>query len=133
MPQVRDLDPLVLRQEPAADLADGQPVQRAHETADLAAAVGLVAARPVVPRRPGNPSLAGRGQYAPPPLPQLHEPLTLGRLRAPPRPLLHTTRRRQHNPQGSRKLLRPSLETALPTRGQTSLAVDTAEPVTDWT
>ena len=98
VPQISDLDPLVLRQEPVADLADSQPLQRGHEPRHPAMAVGLVAARPVVPRRPRNPGLAGRGEDAPPPLAQLHEPLALGRLRTPPRPLLHPTRR-QHNPQ----------------------------------
>ena len=98
VPQISDLDPLVLRQIPRADLTHGQPLQRRHKPGHLTMAVGLVTARPVVPRGPGNPGLAGRGQDAPPPLAQLHEPLTLGRLRTPPRPLLHPTRR-QHNPQ----------------------------------
>jgi hypothetical protein len=31
MAQVGDLDPLVLQQEPIADLAHGQPLQRGHE------------------------------------------------------------------------------------------------------
>src|SRR3954454_16253682 len=44
-----------------------------------------------------NTDLTSSGQDAPPPFTQLHKPLTLGRLRTPPRPLPHTTRRRQHN------------------------------------
>src|SRR5262249_19678981 len=98
VPQISDLDPLVLRQVPRADLTHGQPLQRGHEPAHPTMAVRLVTARPVVPHGPETPGLAGRGEDAPPPLAQLHEPLTLGRLRTPPRPLLHPTRR-QHNPQ----------------------------------
>jgi hypothetical protein len=86
VPQISDLDPLVLRQVPRADLTHGQPLQRGHEPAHLTMAVSLVTARPVVPRRPGNPDLAGRSEDAPAALTQLHEPLTLGRLRTPPGP-----------------------------------------------
>src|SRR5215217_1730031 len=96
--QIGDLDPLLLRQEPRADLTHGQPLQRRDEPGDLAVAVSLVTARPVVPRRPGNADLTSGGEDAPPSFAQLDEPLTLGRLRTPPRPFLHTTRR-QHNPQ----------------------------------
>src|SRR4051812_42188320 len=97
--QIGDLDPFVLRQIPRADLPDRQPLQRRHEPDDLALAVGLISAGPVVARRTGNADLPGSGMDTPPPLTQLHEPLTLGRLRTPPRPLLHTTGRHQHNPQ----------------------------------
>ena len=97
--QIGDLDPLLLRQEPRADLTHGQPLQRRYEPGDLAVAVDLVTARPIVPRRPRNADLTSGGEDAPPSFAQLDEPLTLGRLRTPPRPLLHTTRRRQHNPQ----------------------------------
>ena len=95
--QVGDLDPLVLRQEPAADLAHRQPLERRHEPGDLPAAVGLVTARPVRPARARHPDLAGSRIDAPPPLAQLDKPLALGRQRTPPRPLLHPTRR-QHDP-----------------------------------
>src|SRR5262245_1104597 len=95
--QVGDLDPLVLRQEPTADLPHREPLQRRDEPDRRAVMVGLVTASPVVPRGPRNADLPRRGENAPPPLTQLHEPLTLGRLRTPPRPLLHTTRRRQHD------------------------------------
>jgi hypothetical protein len=97
MAQIRDLDPLLLRQEPRADLTNCQPLQRRYQTNDLTMPVGLVTTRPVVPRGPGNTDLTSSGQDAPSPFTQLHEPLTLGRLRTPPRPLPHTTRRRQHN------------------------------------
>src|SRR5215204_2845432 len=60
-------------------------------------AVPLVAARPVVGGGPRHTNLAGRGEDAPPSFPQLHEPLTFGRQRTPPRPLLDTTKRRQHS------------------------------------
>jgi hypothetical protein len=50
-------------------------------------------------RSPGNSHLTSGGENAPPSFAQLHEPLTLGRLRTPPRRVPHTTRRRQHNPQ----------------------------------
>src|SRR5512132_3570088 len=95
--QIRDLDPLLLRHEPRADLTHRQPLQRRHKPDHLTMPVGLVATGPVVPRRPGNTDLTSSGQDAPPPFTQLQEPLTLGRLRTPPRPLPHTTRRRQHN------------------------------------
>src|SRR5690348_9520881 len=98
VPQISDLDPLVLRQVPRADLTHGQPLQRGHEPGHLTMAVSLVTARPVVPGGPGNPDLAGRSEDAPAALAQLHEPLALGRLRTPPRPLLRPTRG-QHNPQ----------------------------------
>jgi len=96
--QVRDLYPLVLRQEPRTDLTHCQPFQRRHEPDYLTAAVDLVTTGPIAARRAAHPDLAGCCPHAPPPLPQLHEPLTLGRQRTPPRPLLHTTRRRQHDP-----------------------------------
>src|SRR5215203_5316456 len=60
-------------------------------------AVPLVAARPVVGGVPRHTDLAGRGEDTPPSSPQLHEPLTFGRQRTPPRPLLDTTKRRQHS------------------------------------
>ena len=87
--QISDLDPLILRQIPGADLPHGQPVQRGHEPGHPAVAVGLVTAGPVVARRPGDTDLPGRGHDAPAPCAQLSEPLALGRLRTPPRPLLH--------------------------------------------
>jgi hypothetical protein len=34
--QIGDLDPLLLRQEPRADLTHGQPLQRRDEPGDLA-------------------------------------------------------------------------------------------------
>jgi hypothetical protein len=43
-PQISDLDPLILRQIPGADLAHGQPVKRRHEPGHLAIAVDLVTA-----------------------------------------------------------------------------------------
>nr|WP_235013573.1 hypothetical protein [Parafrankia sp. Ea1.12] len=95
--QVGDLDPFVLRQEPGTDLTNRQPLQRRHEPHDLAAAVGLVAARPVVPGRAGDTDFPSSGEDAPPSLAELHEPAALRRLRTPARPLLHTTRRRQHS------------------------------------
>jgi hypothetical protein len=103
MTQICDLDPLVLGQESGADLAHSQPVERRDETDSLPTAVGLVATGPVVPGRPRDANLASRGQDAPPTTTQLHEPLTLGGLRPTTRPLLHTTRRRQHNLQDQGK------------------------------
>lgn len=49
-------------------------------------AVGLLAACPVRRCGPGHTAFPGRGAHAPPASPQLHEPLTFGRLRTPPRP-----------------------------------------------
>jgi hypothetical protein len=86
--QIGDLDTLVLGQVARADLTDRQPIQRRDEPDHDTVAVDLV---------PTRPDLAGRRADTPPPCPQLHEPLTLGRLRTTPRPLLHTTRRCQHN------------------------------------
>ena len=63
----------------------------------LTVALGLVAAGPAVPGGPRDTVLARRGQNAPPTSRQLHEPLTLRRLRTMLRPRCHTTRRRQHN------------------------------------
>ena len=108
--KVRELNPLVLRQEPRADLAHGQPFEGRHEADQLSASIDLVAPRPVVGRRAGDADLTGCASDAPPPLAQAHELLTLGRQRTPPRPLLHTTRRRQHNLTIS-EVLRPLLET----------------------
>ena len=121
--QIGDLDPLLLRQEPRADLTHGQPLQRRDEPDDLTEAVGLVTARPVVPPHPGNADLSSGGEDAPPSFAQLHEPLTLGRLLTPPRPLF--TRRDDDNttPRIS-EVLRPLVETALPTTDQFSVAVD---------
>ena len=48
------------------------------------------------PRGPGNADLTSCGENASASAAQLHEPLPLGRLRTPSRPLLHTTRR-EHN------------------------------------
>ncbi len=90
-------DPFVLKQEPRTDLPHRQPIQRRHEPHDLTVAVDLVSAQllPVVRPTPTSRTAAG---YSTPPT-RLHESLTLGRLRTPPRPLPHTTRRRQHNSQ----------------------------------
>ena len=101
--QIGDLDALVLGQVARADLADRQPIQRRDEPDHHTVAVDLVTARPVRPRGPRHTDFAGRGPHAPPPSPQLHEPLTLGRLRTTPRPLLHPTRRCQHNLQNLEK------------------------------
>jgi hypothetical protein len=46
--QIGNLDPLVLRQEPRADLTHSQPLQHRYEPDDLTVAVGLVTTRPVV-------------------------------------------------------------------------------------
>jgi hypothetical protein len=110
VPQVGDLDPLVLRQELGTDLPRRTRVQRRHEPGHLAVPVGLVAGRLPVSRRPRHPGLVGCGPDAPAVLPQLQEPLTLGRQRTPLRPLLNSTRR-QHNPHNLGKVLRPWLET----------------------
>lgn len=56
---------------------------------------------------------------AQPALSELHKPATFSRLRAPPRPLLDPTRRRQHDLQIGR-VWRPPLET---TRGRTGLGM----------
>ena len=109
--QIGDLDALVLGQVARADLTDRQPIQRRDEPDHHTVAIDLVPTRPVRPRGPGNTDFAGRGPHTPPPSPQLHEPLTLGRLRTTPRPLLHPTRRCQHNLQNLEKVLRPHLET----------------------
>lgn len=103
MAHVGDLDSFVLRKEPRANLPHGQPLERWLEPDDLAIAIDLVATGPVGSGRAGDTDFLRRGADAPPPFPQLHEPLAFGRLRTPPRPLLHTTRRRQHN---SRRLER---------------------------
>ena len=95
--EIGDLDALILRQVPRADLADLQRIQRRDETDHDAVAVGLVTAGPIRRRRPRHTDFPGRGTDAPAPSPQLHEPLTLGRLRTTPRPLLHPMRRCQHN------------------------------------
>src|SRR5215208_6424431 len=121
--KARELNPLVLRQEPRADLAHGQPFEGRHEADQLSASIDLVAPRPVVGRRAGDANLTGCASDAPPPLAQAHELLTLGRQRTPPRPLLHTTRRRQHNLTIS-EVLRPSLETTGAALAYFSRAVD---------
>ena len=92
MVEVGDLDPLTLGQEPATDLTDREPFKRRHEPDHLTASVDLVATDPVRPRAPRHTHLSGGRPDAPAPLSQLHEPLTLGRQRTTPRPLLHTTR-----------------------------------------
>src|SRR5215207_2313936 len=89
--------PFFLRHEPRADPSHGQSLQRRHEAHDLTMAVRLVATRPVVGGGPRHTDLAGRGEDAPPSSPLLHERLTFGRQRTPPRPLLDTTKRRQHS------------------------------------
>jgi hypothetical protein len=66
MVQIGDLDPLVLRQEPRADLTHSQPLQRSYGPDDLTMTVGLVTTRPVVPRGPRNADLTSGGQDAPP-------------------------------------------------------------------
>lgn len=100
---VGDLDSFVLRKEPRANLPHGQPLEWWLEPDDLAIVIDLVATGPVGSGRAGDTDFLHRGADAPPPFPQLHEPLAFGRLRTTPRPLLHTTRRRQHN---SRRLER---------------------------
>ena len=64
--QIGNLDPLLLRQEPRADLTYSQPLQRRYKPDDLTEAVGLVTTRPVVPSRPGNADLTSGGEDAPP-------------------------------------------------------------------
>jgi hypothetical protein len=91
--------PAVVRVKPDADvlltvLAD--PPDLAHgESGHLAVAIGLVTARPVLPRRPQNPDLPRRGHDAPAPRPQLREPLPLGPTAdagpTPPSPVERTT------------------------------------------
>lgn len=68
---IEDRDPLFGGQEPAADPAHGQPLQRGHETDDLTAVAGLVALDQVVPRGPRHPHLPGGGHDAPAALTQL--------------------------------------------------------------
>ncbi len=101
--EIGDLDALVLGEIPGADLADRQPIQGRDEPDHHTVAVDLVTARPVCPSGSRDTYLAGRCSDAPPPSPQLHEPLTFGRLRTTPRPLLHPTRRCQHNLQNLEK------------------------------
>ena len=90
--QIRDLDALVLRQEPGADPAHQQTVQRGHEPDQLTIPIGFDAIGPVGPGGAGHPHLAGCCPDTPPPFTQLHELLTLSRKRTAPRPPLHTTR-----------------------------------------
>lgn len=45
--QIGNLDPLVLGQEPTADLPDREPLHRRHDTDDLAATIGLVTTSPL--------------------------------------------------------------------------------------
>jgi len=90
--QVRDFDALVLREKPWADLAHQQTVKRRHKPDHQTVPIGLTTAGPAVARAARHPNLAGRSPDTPPPLTQLHELLTFGRLRTTPRPLLHTTR-----------------------------------------
>jgi hypothetical protein len=90
--KIRDLDALILGEEPGADLAHRQPIQRRHEADDLAGTVLAIALRPVPPRRPRDPDFAGGSIDAQPAFSKLHEPATLGRQRATPRPLLDPTR-----------------------------------------
>lgn len=101
--QVGDLDPPLLGQEPSADLANREPVQPWHEADENTVAADLVPTRPVVARAARRGNLPSRRPDAPPTRPQLHEPLTLGRLWPPPRPLLHPTHRCQHDLQECRK------------------------------
>ncbi len=67
------------------------PLQGRYESYSRTVAVSFVAARPVVPVVFGYTDFAGSRENAPPAAAELHEPLTLGRLRTTPRPLLHTT------------------------------------------
>ncbi len=73
---------------------------------------------------PRHTDFSRRRADTPPAGPQLHEPLTLGRLRTTPRPILHPTRRCQHNLHNLEKVLRPHLETTVP-----SYVPPTSEPV----
>jgi hypothetical protein len=90
--QVGDLDPLLLRQEPHADLTHLKAFQWWNHPDDLPVPVGLVATGPVVPSGARDTDLARGRKDRPSSFAQLHEPRTLGRQRTPPRPLLHTTR-----------------------------------------
>ena len=93
--QIRDLNTLVLSEVPRTDLTYGQRIQRCDEPDHDPVAVDLVPACPVCSGRAGHPHLAGCGPHAPPARPQLHELLTLGRLRTTPRPFF--TRRNDVN------------------------------------
>jgi hypothetical protein len=95
--QISDLNAFVLGQVASADLTYGQRIQWRDEPDHDAVSVGLMTAGPAGPGRPRYADFTGRGTDAPPAGPQLHEPLTLGRQRTTPRPLLHPTRRCQHN------------------------------------
>ncbi len=63
--EVCDLNALVVRQEPGADLTRGEPVQARYEVDNLAVAVLVIALRSVLPRGGRRAYLAGGGVDAP--------------------------------------------------------------------
>lgn len=109
MTQVGDLDPLVLRQKTRADRSHGQPFQRLRRNQPSDRAGTSYSRGPSSSPSCGKPRPPLRRQGCSTPLPQLHEPLTLSRLRTTTRGLLHTPRRQ--NDSNDLGVLRRSLET----------------------